>query len=249
MDGTARVWEVGSGQQLLKYSGHSGLVSAVGFNPNGRWGISGGFDGVLAAWKVASGEDIWRVENLGTITALAVDPNGAYVLVAGERTLYVLDLATGKLIRKHGPFPNPVASLGVSPNGKWYAAGGDDSIVRVWLLGDDTARHVLKGHEGPVRSVAVKDGGRWVLTAGSDRTVRLWDTTQNQMQDGSIFRKHQSPVVSAAFLSNGTQTVSGDRDVNVLPWKIDRFLAAAPGNPAKQPEPLKGPEKIPYAKP
>ncbi len=249
MDGTARVWQVASGQQVLKYSGHAGLVSAVGFNPNGRWGISGGFDGVLAVWKVASGEEIWRVENLGTITALAVDPNGGYILVAGERTLYVFDLATGKPVRKHGPFPNPVASLGVSPNGKWYAAGGDDGTVRVWLLGDDTARHVLKGHEGPVRSVAVKDGGRWVLTAGSDRTVRLWDTTQDQMQDGSVFRKHQSPVVTAAFLSNGTQTISGDRDVNVLPWKIDRFLAATPGNPTKQPEPSKSPEKIPYAKP
>jgi WD40 repeat protein/mono/diheme cytochrome c family protein len=250
MDGTARVWETASGQQIFKYTEHAGLVSAVGFNPNGRWGISGGFDGVAAAWKVATGENIWRVENLGTITALAVDPTGGYVFVAGDRTIHILDLATGKPIRKHGPLSTAIASLGVSPNGKWYAAGGDDGNVRVWLLGDDNARNVLGGHEGPVRSAAIKDGGRWVLTAGSDRTLRLWDTTQRQKQDVAVFRKHESPVVAAQFLSNGTQTLSGDRDVNVLPWKIDRFLGSAPCSSGKEPDPKTAiPEKIPYAKP
>lgn len=249
MDGTARVWEVASGQQVLKYAEHAGLVSAVAFNPNGRWGISGGFDGMVAAWKVASGEEIWRIENLGTITALSSDPNGNYVLVAGERTLHVLDLATGKAIRKHGPFPSSIASLGVSPNGKCYVAGCDDGTVHIWLWGDEKARYLLNGHEGPVRSVAIKDGGRWILTAGSDRTVRLWDTTQNPKQDNIIFDKHQSPVVSAVFLSNGTQTISGDRDVNVLPWKIERFLASLPGNVTKQSEAPKTPQTIPYAKP
>lgn len=250
MDGTARVWEVASGQQVFKYAEHAGLVSAVGFNPNGKWGISGGFDGVLAAWKVATGEEVWRVEGLGTITALAVDPTGTFVLVAADRFIHVLDLATGKPIRKHGQFPGPVASLGVSLNGKWYSAGGDDGTVRVWLLGEDKARFVLKGHDGPVRSVAIKDGGRWLLTAGSDRTVRLWDTTQNEKRDVGVFRKHESPVVSAAFLSNGTQTISGDRDVNVVPWKIDRLLATPPANPTKQPDPPKTqPDTIPYAKP
>lgn len=249
MDGTARVWEVTSGQQVQKYTEHAGLVSAVGFNPNGRWGISGGYDGVVSAWKVGTGQDLWRVESLGAITALAVDPNGSYVLVAAERTIQVLDLTTGKPIRKYGPFSSAIASLGISPDGKWFASGSDDGAVRYWFQGEDKARQVLKGHEGPVRSVAVMDGGRWLLTAGSDRTVRLWDNTQNQKQDVAVFSKYQCPAVAAAFLSNGTQTISGDRDVNVLPWKIDRFLATPPGNPTKQPETPKIPDTIPLAKP
>ena len=249
-DGTARVWDVALAQQIQKYGEHSALVSAVGFNPNGKWGISGGFDGVVAAWKVATGEEIWRVENLGTVTALTVDPTGAYIVVAAGRYVHLLELATGKAIRMHGKFPAPVASLAISPNGKWYAAGSDDGTVRVWLLGENKAEFVLNGHDGPVRSVAIKDGGRWVLSAGADRTVRLWDTSQREKKDVAVFRKHESPVVSAGFLANGTQTLSGDRDVNLLPWKIDRFLTATPVEPKKQPDPPKGPpEMIPYAKP
>lgn len=238
MDGTARVWDVSSGREVQKYAEHASLVSAVAFNPNGRWGISGGYDGVVAAWKVATGEEVWRVENLGTVTALAVDPTGGYLLVAADRTVHVLELGTGQRIRKHGPLPAAVASLGISPNGKWYIAGDDAGSIRVWFQGEEKARFLLSGHDGPVRSVVIKDGGRWLLSAGADRTVRLWDTTATKAV--AVFRSHTSPVVAAAFLANGTQTLSGDRELNTLPWKIDRFLAAEPGSGS--------PATIPYAK-
>jgi WD40 repeat protein/mono/diheme cytochrome c family protein len=246
MDGTARVWEIASTLQIQKYAEHSSLVSAVAFNPTGKWGISGGFDGVVAAWKVANGEELWRVENLGIVTALAVDPTGQYVVVAANRSVHLLELATGKTVRTHGPFPTPVASLAVSPNGKWYAAGADDGTVRVWKFGEEKAAFALTGHDGPVRSVTVKDGGRWLLTAGADRTVRLWDTALKANQDVAVFRKHGGPVVSAAFLANGTQTISGDRDVTVLPWKIDKFLTST--NEPPKLDPANPPDKIPPAK-
>jgi WD40 repeat protein/mono/diheme cytochrome c family protein len=241
MDGTARVWDMASGQQLQKYAEHAGLVSAVAFNPNGRWGISGGFDGVLAAWKVAGGEEVWRKEKLGAITAIAVDPAGKYLLVAADRYVHLIDLVTGETLRSHGPSPTPAASLGVSPNGKWYVAGQDDGTVRVWKFGEEKAAFILTGHEGPVRSVAVKDGGRFLLSAGADRTLRLYDTAQREKKEVAVFRKHASPLVAAAFLANGTQTLSGDRDVTVIPWKIEKFLDA--------PDPNAPPGTIPYAKP
>jgi WD40 repeat protein len=248
MDGTARVWDILSQQEVRKYAEHSSLVSAVAFNPNGKWGISGGFDGVVAAWKVATGEEIWRLEDMGIVTAIAADPTGNFLLVAANRYVHLLDLATGKTIRTHGKFPAPVASLSVSPNGKWYAAGDDEGIVRVWKVGENKAEFTLTGHDGPVRSVAIKDGGRWLLTAGADRTVRLWDSALKDKKDVAVFRKHGGPVVSAAFLANGTQTISGDRDVTVLPWKIDKFLTVS-AEPPKKPDPKSAPDMIPYAKP
>jgi len=247
MDGTARVWDMYSGLQLQKYADHSSLVSAVAFNPNGKWGISGGFDGVVAAWKVANGEELWRLEKLGTVTAIAVDTTGSYLLVAANRQVHMLDLATGKTIRTHGKFTAPVVSLSISPNGKWYAAGGDDGTTRVWKLGENAADYTLAGHDGPVRSVVVKDGGKWVLTAGADSTVRLWDTSVKK-EAIAVFKKHGPPVVSATFLSNGTQTLSGDRDMTVLPWKIDKFMGPRPMQPPEKIELPAPEERIPYAK-
>jgi WD40 repeat protein len=107
----------------------------------------------------------------------------------------------------------------------------------------------MRGHEGPVRSVAIQDGGRWLLTAGSDSTVRLWEVASGLQREAIIFRQHKSPVIAAAFLDNGTQTISGDRDLAILPWKIDRLLATKPVAVPKLADPHKIPAAIPYAKP
>ena len=107
----------------------------------------------------------------------------------------------------------------------------------------DGAECCCVGHDAAVRSVAVMAGGRWALSGSSDRTLRLWDLFNNA--EVAAFRKHTGPVVSAAFLSNGTQTISGDRELGVFPWKIDKFLTAEP--PKVIPKTL--PDTIPYAKP
>jgi mono/diheme cytochrome c family protein len=242
MDGTARVWDVSSGLEVAKFTDHASLVSAVAFAPGGRWVISGGFDGTVAYWNAATGREGWRAEKLGLVTALAVDPHGGFVAVATGTALVLLGLADGHELTRHGPFNAPLSAVAVSPDGKWIAAGNDAGTVRVWLVGEDKARFTLTGHDAGVRSIAVKDGGRWVLTGGADRTLRLWDTAAAK-QEIPVFRKHAAGVTGVAFLDNGTQTVSGDRGLGVLPWKIDRFLGAPPA------EPPKVPDTIPYAKP
>jgi hypothetical protein len=83
-------------------------------------------------------------------------------------------------------------------------------------------------------------GGRWALSGSTDQTARLWDLWAKR--EAAAFRKHTAPVLATVFLANGTQTLTGDRDLGLLPWKIDRFLAAEPPKP-------RVPEKIPYAKP
>jgi WD40 repeat protein len=195
--------------------------------------VSGDFAGTVVYWKAANGQEGWRAEKLGVVTALAVDPQGKFVAVAAGGTVVLLDLADGHEIGRYGKSLAPVSALALSPNGKWLVAGTDAGVVRGWLIGEDKAKFTLTGHVGGVRSIAVKDGGRWVLTGGSDRTVRLWDT-QAAEQTVPVFRKHAAPVTAVAFLNNGTQTVSGDQTLVALPWKIEKFLAT---EPPKKPEP------------
>ena len=246
MDSTARAWDLSTGLEVGKFADHASLVSAVAFTPNGKWVVSGDFNGTVAYWKASGGQEGWRAEKLGLVTALAVDPQGTFVAVATDTALVLLDLADGHELKRYGKFTSPLSAVAVSPNGKWVAAGSDAGVVRVWHVGEEKARFTLTGSDGGIRSVALKDGGRWVLTGGADRTVRLWDTGAAK-QTVPAFRKHNASVTGVAFLDNGTQTVSGDRALNALPWRIEKFLSAEP-TPAKVEVP-KVPEMIPYAKP
>lgn len=247
MDGTARVWDLTSGLEVAKFADHTSLVSAVCFTPDGKWVVSGDFGGNVVYWKVADGQEKWRAEKLGLVTAIAVDPQGKYVAVATENALVLLDLTEGREIKRFGKFTSPLSAVAVSPNGKWIAAGNDAGVVRMWLVGEEKARFTLTGHEGGIRSIAIQDGGRWVLTGGADRTLRLWDTSAAK-QEIPIFRKHGASVTGVAFLDNGTQTVSGARDLGVQPWKIDKFLGTAPKLEPPKVDPPKI-DMIPYAKP
>lgn len=246
MDGTARAWDLATGLETGKFADHTSLASAVAFTPNGKWVVSGDFDGTVVYWKAAGGQEGWRAEKLGLVTALAVDPQGAFVAVATDTALVLLDLKDGRELKRYGKFTSPLSAVGVSPDGKWVAAGSDAGVVRVWRVGEEKAKATLTGHVGGVRSIAIRDG-RWVLTGGADHTVRLW-AIFSEKQTIPVFRKHGAGVTGVAFLENGTQTVSGDRELNALPWKIEQFLSAAPTQPTKA-DPPKGAAKIPYAGP
>ncbi|MBY0459886.1 MAG: WD40 repeat domain-containing protein, partial [Gemmataceae bacterium] len=248
MDGTARVWDLNAGLAAGTFTDHTSLVSAVGFTPNGKWVVSGDFAGTVVHWRAADGKEGWRAEKLGLVTGLAVDPQGTFVAVATNSALVLLDLTDGRELTRYGKFAAPLSAVAVSPDGKWLAAGSDAGVVRVWQVGEEKARHTLTGHEGGIRSVAIQNGGRWVLTGGADRTLRLWDTSAAK-QEVPAFRKHSAGVTGVSFVSNGTQTISGDRELAAFAWKIDKFLTVAPKVEVPKAEPPKPPDRIPYAKP
>ncbi len=242
LDGTARVWNMANGLEVRNFNGHESLVSAVAFNPNGKWGISGSFDGSVAAWKVATGEELWRVENLGPVAALAVDPANNFVAVASGKWVRLFNMSDGRELSRMASDHGPVASLGVSSDGRRVAFGTESGAIMVWDGSNKSARTLL-GHTGAVRSLALR-GERWIASAAADRTVRLWDLATEK--DVAVFRKHTSPLVAVHFAANGTQTISGDRELNLLPWSVAKFFSASPVPPPESP---KTPDRIPLAKP
>jgi WD40 repeat protein len=243
-DGTARVWDTGTGQELKRFTGHSGLVSAVAFAFDNKWGVSGGFDGSLVMWKVGSGDEVWRVDGLGAVAGIALDPKGRHVAVGVGKSVRLFDVKTGNPVHAVTSDYGRVSAVAFQPDGNGVVFGTEAGTIVMWDCADGPWR-TMTGHVGAVRAIAVRDS-RWLLSAGSDRSVKLWDAASEK--DVAEFRKHAAGVVSAAFLSNGTQTISGDRDLNVLPWKIDKFFTATPVTPPPTPIP-KIPDKIPVAKP
>jgi WD40 repeat protein/mono/diheme cytochrome c family protein len=244
MDGTVRVWDVASGTPLQKYSGHESLVSAVAFTPDGKWAISGGFDGMVALWKTASGEEIRRWEGKAKhITAIAVDPTGSKAAIAADRQIYLWDLRTGEIAQTFTGHTATVTCVVFAGPTK-IVSGSDDRTVRYWNVKDGKLIGTMTGHQASIRCIAADD--RWAITGSSDRTLRLWDLFNRT--EVAAFRKHNGPVVSGAFLSNRTQTISGDRELGVYPWKIDKFLTADPPK-SSQEIPKSPPDMIPYAKP
>ena len=57
-----------------------GLVSSVVFSGDGKYLVSGSYDGTVRVWKISTGEEIARMLHESTVYSVAFSPDGRYVL-------------------------------------------------------------------------------------------------------------------------------------------------------------------------
>ena len=85
-DKSARLWDVATGRQLLVFKANDSLaITSVSFIPNSRFIVIGGWLRPAQVWDKFSGTEVrtFPMESLGSsITALAVSPDGLYLITA-----------------------------------------------------------------------------------------------------------------------------------------------------------------------
>jgi mono/diheme cytochrome c family protein len=220
-DGTVRLWDVERARELRSLTGHTDLVTCVAFSPDGRRALSAGYDHEALLWDLDRGRQMPGFAfHAKYINAVAFSPDGERYLVCAERTIHLLDAATGKTIRTlvgHGGW---VTDAAFSPDGRYILSGSDDKTLHLWDA--ETGREVraFKGHESGVRCVAFSPDGRRVLSGGTDATVRLWDAETGK--ELHAFRKHAEPIVQVKIVGHGKVALSVSRDATVHLWQLDK---------------------------
>src|SRR5690606_36420545 len=97
-DGIIRLRDVQSSDEIATFSGHIGAVKSLDFNPSGSQLASGGDDGTVKIWDIASRREIISIEVGAAITSAVFSPDGQQVLSAGQDgSLYLLDLASSSI--------------------------------------------------------------------------------------------------------------------------------------------------------
>jgi WD40 repeat protein len=223
-DATVRLWEVETARELKRFDGHGDLVTSVAFNPDGRKALSAGFDHEAILW------DLERGGRVATFTFrdvakylhhVAFSPDGARCLICGDRTVFLVDAATGTAIGKFVGHTASVVNAAFSADGKRILSGSDDGTLRLWDAVKFTEIRVFTGHERGVKTVTLSADGKRALSGSSDTTVRLWDAETGQ--EIKVFRKHVEPVAAVRFVGGGTQTLSVSRDAIVQLWQLAKI--------------------------
>jgi WD40 repeat protein len=87
----------------------------------------------------------------------------------------ILDTVDGSLSAPFESSKHPQARLGVSPDGRYVAAGADDAgSIRIWDVATGAVVAELTGHRGAVNSVEFTPDGLGLVSGSDDGTVRLW---------------------------------------------------------------------------
>ena len=127
-DGTARIWDIGSGTSPAPLEGHSYAVNGVAFSPDGTLLATASTDGTARIWDVATGTTCATLQGHSeVVNSVAFSPDGTLLATASDDgTARIWDIATGIY---------QVVLIGLADDG--YAAAGRDGYK---LVGDPANR-------------------------------------------------------------------------------------------------------------
>jgi WD40 repeat protein/serine/threonine protein kinase len=227
-DGTAKVWDLSTGHELLTLAGHGDSVRSAVFSPDGSQIVTGSKDYLARIWDAATGVEIRRLEgHRAAIRTVAFSPDGKRIVTASQdATARVWEVATGRQVLTLLGHSNWVFSAAYAPDGRRIVTSGDDRSARIWDAADGRELRRLTGHQGRVRSAAFSPDNRQVVTASQDHTARVWDAEDGRLR--TTLSGHRGYVFSAAFSPDGRQIVTASGDHTARLWD------ASSGRPLNQ---------------
>ena len=172
-----KLWELSSGRELRTFTGHTDVVYALAFSPDGRYALSGSWDKTVKLWEVASGNELQTFRgHLDFVHSVAFSPDGKYALSGSDDTTVKLwDLSSGGELSTLAGHTSQVHSVAFSPDGRYALSGSLDNSMKLWEVPSGKEIKTFQGRSGQVVSVGFNSDGRYALSGSPSGAIAIWD--------------------------------------------------------------------------
>ena len=211
---------------------HLGSVNWLTFTPDGDQFFSGGEDGQIHGWKLATVEKTMSfLDHQGPISCVAAHPLKPWIASTtfdgrDSGTIFVWRRETGKRIFTLKNHTSRVTGLAFDPKGKLLASASHDHTITLWNGQTGEIVRVLNGHHLPIACVAFSpDGTLLASSAGRARSFKpgedeifVWDVARGEVRHH--LSGHTECAVTLAFSPGGTRLASAGWDHQVKLWEL-----------------------------
>jgi len=195
------LWDIESGSELRRVTGHSNWINGVAFSPDGQTALSASSDGTLILWDIETGSVIRHFEgHTGGVNSVAFNPDGqtdannlTAISASDDASLILWNVSTGGIIRRFEEHKDKVNSAAFSPStkasagGQTIISGSDDSSIILWDVATGEVIQHFVGHTARVTDLAFTSDGSAILSTAKDQSLSLWSIETGEQIDQEIF--------------------------------------------------------------
>jgi len=247
--GTIRIFDLASGEVLGVLKGHTNVIQALAFSPDGRYLVSGSKAHTVRLWKVDHPNKFGRPDSSGTgrpdssgklkghtdrVYGVAFTPDGKRVVSASyDNTLRLWRVSDGSLIRKMKGHTDNVFCVATSPNGRWIASGSDDHTIRLWRADTGEFVKILGKHNYAVCTISFSPDSRSLVSVGgntgSDYQARVWSAPDGELL--TTYDKHDNSVAASAWHPGGELVATaGGHNNDIYVWSPNTVASPLSGD-------------------
>lgn len=233
----------------VKLMGHQGSVASVAVDPAGEKIATGGTDGKILVWDVASREKILEytghnpmnrrsgAKETQVVRDLCFSPEGEKIVSTAyvnspfadeiKPEVKIWSVESGRTITSlHGDHDwgrsFSILCVAFSPDGSRIATGSFDKNVRIWNARTGREIRAIEGHSNNVLGVAFSPDSKRLASASTDGTLAVWDVATGK--ELTRLTGHKNPVFSVQFSHSGKRIISGCCDQTVKIWHAETGL-------------------------
>ena len=179
--GIVRVWNTATTEIIAEIQYDNGSY-AVAFSPNGKYVGIAHADRRITVWDVDTGTIKHVLPGAGWNRAITFSPDSRLVAaVTFSPVIGVWDVETGERIAELEERDVSISygSLRFSPDGRWFAAAGNNIIV-IWETQGFTLQHFMRGLSATnryINSLEFHPDSRWIAgyTGRPDYKIQFWN--------------------------------------------------------------------------